>query len=188
MNLRRITLKYMGWCPGIEAAARFIPDKEIPDGRVKWVSAMGGAFLILLAIYSVVSSPRSYGWDIGFENAKYDDFYGMYVREVEGPFEGLYRFTMWAEAPRNASALVMEFSAVYSRFSRNHLRWIWRYADGEFYSGAQPLQRYGTEYVEEAYMYGHHVWRVYSESRDAVFHIRVEFLSSKGGDPWRPPS
>jgi hypothetical protein len=187
MSLRKVTLRYLGWCPGIEAAARFIPDKEIPDGRVKWVSAMGGAFLILLAIYSVVSSPRSYGWDIGFEDAECDDFYGMYVREVEGPFEGLYRFTMWAEAPRNASALVMEFSAVYSRFSRNHLRWIWRYAGGEFYSGAQPSQRYGTVYVEEAYMDGHHVWRIYSESRDAVFHIRVEFLNSDDQAPWRHP-
>ena len=188
MSLRKVTLRYLGWCPGIEAAARFIPDKEIPDGRVKWVSAMGGAFLILLGIYSVVSPPRSYGWDIGFEDAECDDFYGMYVREVEGPFEGLYRFTMWAEAPRNASALVMMFSGVFSRFGRYPLRWIWRYADGEFYSGAQPSQRYGTVYVEEFYMYGHYVWRVYSESRDAVFHIRVEFLSSKGGDPWRPPS
>lgn len=34
MNFRKITLKYMGWCPGIEAAARFIPDKEIPRTHV----------------------------------------------------------------------------------------------------------------------------------------------------------
>jgi len=29
MNLRRITLRYLGWCPGMEAAARFIPENEI---------------------------------------------------------------------------------------------------------------------------------------------------------------
>ena len=29
MNLRNITLKYMGWCPGVEVAARFVPDREI---------------------------------------------------------------------------------------------------------------------------------------------------------------
>ena len=29
MNLRKITLKYMGWCPGVKSAAMFIPDKEI---------------------------------------------------------------------------------------------------------------------------------------------------------------
>lgn len=30
MNLRKITLKYMGWCPGIKAAAQFIPDTYVP--------------------------------------------------------------------------------------------------------------------------------------------------------------
>lgn len=187
MNLRNLTLKYMGWCPGVRSAARFIPDKEIPEGRVKRVSALGGALLILLAIYSVMSSPKSFSWDISFEDAEYDDSYGMYVREVKGQFKGLYRFTMWAETPRNASALIMEFSAVQSQFSRDHLRWTGRYADGEFYSGEQPSTSHGTVYVEEAYMDGHHVWRVYSESRDAVFHIRVEFLSSDDWAPGRPP-
>ncbi len=30
MNLRRITLKYMGWCPGVDRAVYFLPDYEIP--------------------------------------------------------------------------------------------------------------------------------------------------------------
>ena len=34
MNLRKITLKYMGWCPGVRAAARFIPDKDISNKRL----------------------------------------------------------------------------------------------------------------------------------------------------------
>ena len=29
MNLRKMTLKYMGWCPGVKSASRFIPEKEI---------------------------------------------------------------------------------------------------------------------------------------------------------------
>ncbi len=29
MNLRKITLKYMGWCPSVKSAAKFIPEKEI---------------------------------------------------------------------------------------------------------------------------------------------------------------
>jgi hypothetical protein len=28
MNLRALTLKYMGWCPGVKSAARFIPDRN----------------------------------------------------------------------------------------------------------------------------------------------------------------
>ena len=34
MNLRKISLKYMGWCPGVKSAARFIPDRNIPPTRV----------------------------------------------------------------------------------------------------------------------------------------------------------
>ena len=34
MNFRVLTLKYMGWCPGVESAARFIPDRDIPPIRI----------------------------------------------------------------------------------------------------------------------------------------------------------
>jgi len=34
MNIRTITLRYLGWCPGIESAARFIPDKETTPTRI----------------------------------------------------------------------------------------------------------------------------------------------------------
>ena len=29
MNLRKVTLRYLGWCPGIDSAARFIPERNI---------------------------------------------------------------------------------------------------------------------------------------------------------------
>jgi len=35
MNLRTLTLKYLGWCPGMDNAARFIPDGDIPDARAR---------------------------------------------------------------------------------------------------------------------------------------------------------
>jgi hypothetical protein len=31
MNPRKITLKYLGWCPGVKSAAEFVPDRNIPD-------------------------------------------------------------------------------------------------------------------------------------------------------------
>jgi hypothetical protein len=34
MNLKALTLKYMGWCPGVESAARFIPNRDIPPTRI----------------------------------------------------------------------------------------------------------------------------------------------------------
>jgi len=51
MNLRVLTLKYIGWCPGVESAARFIPDRNIPPTRIVFValiiaSVSASSFLI----------------------------------------------------------------------------------------------------------------------------------------------
>lgn len=65
MNLRNLTLKYMGWCPGIDAAARFIPDMEINGvlacvgtlydiGVSIWVSSI---FIIFIRYSHGVPSP-----------------------------------------------------------------------------------------------------------------------------------
>ena len=53
MNLRKITLKYMGWCPGIESAARFIPEKDFN------VPAFALAFFILAFIIVHITSVGS---------------------------------------------------------------------------------------------------------------------------------
>ena len=42
MNLRVLTQKYMSWCPGVESAARFIPDRDVND------KAVGAAFIMLM--------------------------------------------------------------------------------------------------------------------------------------------
>jgi len=49
MNLRRITLRYMGWCPGIQSAARFLPDVEIPMTS-KVLATIIVSFLGILAV------------------------------------------------------------------------------------------------------------------------------------------
>lgn len=46
MNLRKISLKYMGWCPGVESAARFVPDREING----WAMAVAGMALLLFVV------------------------------------------------------------------------------------------------------------------------------------------
>ena len=55
MNLRRITLKYMGWCPGMKSAARFVPDKDIPPTRMVLFIALFGS----VAITSYIIVQRS---------------------------------------------------------------------------------------------------------------------------------
>jgi len=58
MNPRKITLEYLGWCPGVESAARFIPDKELSE-RVILLRITGGVlgFLLLGVLLSGVPVP-----------------------------------------------------------------------------------------------------------------------------------
>lgn len=43
MNFRILTLKYMGWCPGVESAAKFIPDRDIPPTRIVFAALLIGS-------------------------------------------------------------------------------------------------------------------------------------------------
>ena len=64
MNVRRFTLRYIGWCPGIETASRFVPDRDIPH---KIMFAYGLALAALLATtYMVAYTGLSF---IGFPSA-----------------------------------------------------------------------------------------------------------------------
>ena len=49
MNLRRLTLRYMGWCPGVKSAATFIPDKEF-SGRTLFLTTISMTSIIVAAI------------------------------------------------------------------------------------------------------------------------------------------
>ena len=40
MNLRKVTLRYLGWCPGVDNTARFIPDGDIPDVKMRKIGAI----------------------------------------------------------------------------------------------------------------------------------------------------
>lgn len=169
MNLRAITLKYMGWCPGMKNAAQFIPNREIPNERLKQVSTLGGLIFLSYLVYNVVAPPRSYAWDLGFENAKYDDIYKMYVREAVGSFGGIYSFKMWAETPENTTILVQ----IYAVENKNYPRALYTYRNDMFYYGGKPV---GKHYEGEWEFNDHYVWRVYSESKEAVFYVRLNFL------------
>ncbi|HUV55096.1 MAG TPA: hypothetical protein VMW03_07820 [Candidatus Krumholzibacteriaceae bacterium] len=53
MNLRKLTLRYMGWCPGYDSASRFVPDRDI-GGR-----AVAAAFTAVMLI--IIFSPAFNG-------------------------------------------------------------------------------------------------------------------------------
>jgi len=56
MNFRVLTLKYLGWCPGVESAARFMPDRDIPETLVIG-SAL--AVILLVGVYCSIMIPPS---------------------------------------------------------------------------------------------------------------------------------
>ena len=47
MNLRSLTLKYLGWCPGVESAARFIPERDVSN---KTVIALAISFTSIIIV------------------------------------------------------------------------------------------------------------------------------------------
>jgi len=62
MNLRALTLRYMGWCPGVKSAARFIPNQNIPPSKVILVffiitSIMIGSYMISIQALSAHNYP-----------------------------------------------------------------------------------------------------------------------------------
>ena len=62
VNLRKITLRYMGWCPGVKSAARFIPNQNIPPSKVILVffiitSIMAGSYMISIQALSAQNYP-----------------------------------------------------------------------------------------------------------------------------------
>ena len=48
MNLRKVTLSYLGWCPGVSAAAKFVPDREIPD-----ILVLGAALTVMVSVGAI---------------------------------------------------------------------------------------------------------------------------------------
>jgi len=176
MNLRVLTLRYMGWCPGVKAAARFVPDKEIPNKRVKQVSYIVGLIFLLYLIYYVVTPPRSYAWDLDFKDAEYDEAYKMYVTKKSGDFTGIYYVRIWVEAPKNTTVFIQLLQR-----TESNPRHIWTFRNEMFWNFDDPR---GYEINENWELHNPYIWKVYSESRDTAVHMRVEFLRSNPDWPW----
>ena len=98
MNLRKLALTYLGWCPGVEAAAKFVPNKEISSVKL--------GFLIII-IFSLSGatffmSQVALG-KFGLPMLNYESYYGVpQIFEYHGkPFLAfiLYTDTMQTGVP-----------------------------------------------------------------------------------------
>ena len=62
MNLRTLTLKYLGWCPGVKEAARFMPERDIPGifliGSLSAVILLTGVVFYSLFTQPLIWAPR----------------------------------------------------------------------------------------------------------------------------------
>ena len=60
MNLRNLTLKYMGWCPGIDDAAKFLPNFEINSvlASVGALYDIGISILVISTIITIIRYSR----------------------------------------------------------------------------------------------------------------------------------
>lgn len=61
MNLRRITLRYMGWCPGMESAVRFLPDRDM-SRRGLLLTGITSAPILIVAGLIVLSYSKPPEW------------------------------------------------------------------------------------------------------------------------------
>ena len=73
MNFRVLMIKYIGWCPGVESAARFVPNRDIPETYV-----IGATLAVVLAgiYYSNLMPPT--GWEpkiVYIDGIEYPDTY-----------------------------------------------------------------------------------------------------------------
>lgn len=142
LNLRKITLKYMGWCPGVESAARFIPYEEVGRGKLIWVlmmlalyvgifSWLPGVFRFLLILLSLVVVPYSWlrGEKAGDQEGSYPDpaephAFGEYgeFRE-DGPRAELLAFGPVRSSDGYRAAYLMQREWVHPDFYRLRKSW-----------------------------------------------------------------
>ena len=69
MNLRKTSLKYLGWCPGVKAASQFLPDRDIPSKTVA----------MMLALVSMISLSGYYVTDMALSSIGFPSYGNMSI-------------------------------------------------------------------------------------------------------------
>lgn len=159
--------------------------------REMFVVIIGFLFVISFFYYVnlVTTPPRSYAWNLDFEEAEYDEAFKMYVREESGEFRGEYLLRIWVEAPENITVQVHLLQGFDRPWGSGGLRtrevekqfgirttWTFR-NDKVYWSGESQPQ--GSEVDSEWDLCNPYRFRACSQSRDAVVNIRIEFLRTE---------
>ena len=75
MNLKKVTLRYMGWCPGVESAARFLPDRDMSRGSLILTGITSASILIVagLIVLSFYKPPEWRSLTVTIDGVTYLD-------------------------------------------------------------------------------------------------------------------
>jgi len=175
-----LTLRYLGWCPGIENVARWIPDKEYSNRRVAAVSVTVLSVLVGFSFYySLVRVRPSYSWDIEFTDAAYDDAMDMYKITKNADIDGIYNVTIWADSKPGEYGLIR----LLYQGPRDELAEKWKISNGLIQLHIQD--EYGSRYSSSGTWRAATLWEIYSSSRDQIVHIRIQYLKERPA--WQPP-
>jgi hypothetical protein len=167
MNPRTLTLRYLGWCPGVHYVAAWVPDKEYSDKHVFRTSMLAFAIILSLSYYSFARKPQSYSWDIDFIDAPVDDITGDYVIRKTASMDGVYNISIWAESTPG-DYIRIRFTD--SREYQVHAEW--RISDGVV---RLAQDEYGSRFDSPWGMRSSTAWKVYSSSREQKVHIRITY-------------
>lgn len=73
MNPRKVTLRYLGWCPGVDHAAKFFPDRDVPD--IFFIGS-GLAIILLVGAYQLSIPPPAWEPRVAYiDGVEYPDEY-----------------------------------------------------------------------------------------------------------------
>ena len=168
MNLHSLTLRYLGWCPGVDSIAMWIPDKEYSDRRVFAYSMTVFIVILGLSLYgSFARGPQSYSWDIEFTEAPVDDITGDYVVKKTAGMDGVYNISIWAESTPGEYVRIRLMDG-----QEYQVHAEWRISDGVVWLAQDE---HGSRFDSPWNMRSPTIWKVYSSSRDQKVHIRITY-------------
>ncbi len=73
MNIRAISVKYLGWCPGVKAASQFLPDRDIPPMQMTMMLVLASittlsGYYLANTVLSTAELPSSGDISIKYDN------------------------------------------------------------------------------------------------------------------------
>lgn len=174
INFRKLTLRYFGWCPGIDSAINFIPDKDISNRWITYPLISLTVIVSIFGLHNYLMFPTNYHWDINFHDSEYDDVYDMYFEKRSGDFFGIYMININIDSPQNTTCQIQ----LHQR-TEGELRSLWTYRNGYYFFNLNPKTSFNTTMD----LHNPYIFIFYSESVETKITVDIKYLKK---DPYFP--